>query len=111
MISATVKEQEHVVQYLLTLPGININAKTEDGGTALTWAIQNGNVNLAKAFCERNELENINVGNDDYVYDQWLLNQDPRYWSVNLRFYREGRFRELPLPALPLAINYHRGHI
>ena len=112
LISASTKDHDDVVRYFLSLPNIDINIKTEDHATALTWAIQNGNVELTKLFCERSELQNINAdANDDYHFPHDILKWHPRFCSINVKAYRNNS-KEIafPLPALLMAMNYHRGH-
>ena len=109
LISASLKDHEHVVEYLLQLPNVDINIKNADGGTALSWAIQNGNTKLTKLFCEREHV-NVNADvNDEYFFHP-SLRENSRYSYAHLRLYRNYGSSALPLPALLTAMNYHRGH-
>ncbi|KAF5336382.1 hypothetical protein D9611_006550 [Ephemerocybe angulata] len=51
LIQATIDNDEDTVVGLLTWPGIDINAKDQDGKTAIMWASQLGHVAIVKLLC------------------------------------------------------------
>lgn len=60
LICASLLNQEEVIQFLLTLPDININAASKNGQTALICAIINKHENIAKILIQ-NSIVDLNI--------------------------------------------------
>lgn len=67
LILAAFCNSEKVVKFLLSLPGININAQNNDGNTAFLEAVYHKHENIVRLFIPliRNKRININARNKD----------------------------------------------
>ena len=114
LISAAAKSRNGAASFLLAQPNIDVNAETENGMTALAWAVQNGNVRLTKWLLERGDLKSIDgtaVSNDYYLspYDlkRYLPQHVPGFLRLKVPW--NSQWRQCSFPTLLLAMHFHQG--